>query len=205
MFHAPTPSRLSCFYRSSCARVGGNSGENMLPVSLNHTDLTISWGRSAKIAYTWSRMIRISTALLVLLSIVATPLAGVAYMTRCELFLMHQHPVCRYKAHENMAPHMHHVNHVQMVNQEREPALASQNEQSKLLVAPVGCPTCTCASMVQAVPSRKTVRSSKLEASSYIPAVAVHGFSLRSSQNSYHSVAASSDSPPCNTSAPLRI
>jgi len=152
-------------------------------------------------------MIRISTALLAMLSLLATPLVSIACTARCELFLMHQHPLCHEKAHEYMGPHVHHMNHVHMVSEEREPVVVSRIEQfSKVLAAPPCCPTSACARLAPAVSRRTTaVRSSKLEASSFTPAAAVRGSPPTCSRNSLKNVVATSDTLPCSTSAPLRI
>ena len=114
---------------------------------------------------------RISTAVLVLLSIVATPLASIECMTRCERFLVQRHPICHGTTQVSMGPHMHHMNDVHMVNQDREADAATVHEQPDYLAVSLGCRTKVCANASEAVPSRKAVRSARLEISSYLPAV----------------------------------
>lgn len=150
-------------------------------------------------------MVRITTALLVLLSFVVTPLTSMACMHRCQLFLMHQHPVCHEKAHESMPPHVHHTNHVHVVNQANEPVLAARHEQSRNLMTSWGCPAPTCASIAPAVSSRTVLRSSKLEVASYLRAATVCDSPPIFSQNPSHNVAAMSATGPHSISAPLRI
>ena len=82
---------------------------------------------------------RIPTAVVALLAILATPFASMPCMARCALFLMHQPFVCHDKAHQSMGPHIHHMNHVHMVSEERETVVESEKKQfSRILLAAVG-------------------------------------------------------------------
>ena len=146
-----------------------------------------------------------STAIVALLATLATPFASMPCMTRCALFLMHQHSVCHDRAHESMGPHIHHMNHLHMMSEETETVLESQKEQfSRMLSAAAGCPTKVCASVAAAVPARRVVRSSKLEASSFRVAANVQASPPIFSENLLKNVVAGLGTP-CNTSAPLRI
>lgn len=146
-----------------------------------------------------------STAIVALLATLATPFASMPCMTRCGLFLMLQHSVCHDKAHQSMGPHVHPVNHVHMMSEETETVLETEKEQfSRMLSAPVGCPTKACASVAAAVPARRAVHSSKLEASSYKTSVTVQASPPIFSENLLKNIVAGLGTP-CNTSAPLRI
>ena len=149
-------------------------------------------------------MIRVSTALLALLSIVATPLASMVCMTRCGLFLMHQHPVCHDKSHAYTGSHTHRMNHVHMVNR-TEPVLAAHDEQSRHLVASSGCLSGSCMSMSPAVPRRTTVQVSELQAFSHVPAATVYGSLPVSSQNFSNIAVPPSGTAVYSISTPLRI
>lgn len=147
---------------------------------------------------------RIPTALLVLVSLVATPLASTACMARCEFFVMHQHLPCGEKTHEHIGRHVDHMNHVHTVNQSTEQAVAAHYEQARHLVASWNCPNGSCATMKPAVPRSATIRASELHASSYVPTM-MHGSSPASSENLSNIAGFLLDTSPAGISAPLRI
>src|SRR5215469_14152591 len=129
-------------------------------------------------------MMRIPVALLVLVSIVATPLASMACMARCKPGVMNQHRACREKAHEYIGSHVNHMNHGQMLSQEREPALAASHDHSRHLISSWSCPNGSCASMSAAVPARTRVRTAKLEISSCMAPITECGSPPANSQDS---------------------
>ena len=150
-------------------------------------------------------MVRVPTALLVLFSIVGTPLASMGCMARCDFSLMHQHSLCREKAHDYMGPHVHHMNHVHMLNQDTEPALSALHEQSRHLAASWDCPNGSCATISIALTRKATVRASDPKASSYVRAVIVSDSPPVSSQIFSNITDPISDTSPGSISAPLRI
>lgn len=150
-------------------------------------------------------MVRVSTAVAVLLSFLAAPLTSAACMARCGSFLVHQHPPGHEKTYAYVGPHVHHMSHVHVVNPEEEPSVGSRQEQPKHITAPMACPNGTCATKSEAVPGMMAVRSATLQASIFLQAITVDGSLPISPQNLSNKASASSKIVLVSTSAPLRI
>src|ERR1700746_1524838 len=150
-------------------------------------------------------MIRCSTALVLLLSLVAVPLTLTACVVWCESFATHQQPACREKAHAYLGPHVHHMHHVHMVDEEAEVDSTAHHEQPKHLVTSLGCSSGSCARMSEAVPSRIVARSSKIGVFSSLATVTVCSVPIISHPTSSDNAEETSLSDLCSSSLPLRI
>ena len=89
---------------------------------------------------------RVTTALIALLSVLSAPTVSALCKNCCQRPLEHQLAVCHNQAHASLGPHMHHMNHVHMVTQESDANAVVQRCQHQLQDGRVSCQTAACLS-----------------------------------------------------------
>jgi hypothetical protein len=91
-------------------------------------------------------MMRAATALIAFFSVLSAPLASAVCTDCCNRSVEHQLPLCHDKAHTQLGPHVHHMNHVHMVTQDSDASAVIQQCAHRLLESRLSCQGSTCVS-----------------------------------------------------------
>ena len=148
-------------------------------------------------------MMRIATAMLALLSLLAAPAVSVACGTRCDLKTAHRSPACHGHA---SAPvdHAVHAHSMPMPDQGSGAAMADQERGEHPHLLSAACHSGICATAVPAQPAPAIVYVWRVAAISCSSVIALCNSSLAAKANDGSEPSPAVDYPP-GASAPLRI
>lgn len=159
---------------------------------------------STYIAYTEQGMIRIATALVALLSIVAAPTASAVCSACCTRPISRQLTICHDKAHARLGPHMHHMDHVHVVAPDSDPSAVVRECDHQLLGSRLTCEGTHCASAAPAHTAFAASPPHPTQLPSCAPAIATSPHTIARPSRS-PDICRIAINPALSPSAPLRI
>lgn len=152
-------------------------------------------------------MVRMATALLTLVCILAAPTISITCMVRCEAISANQPPVCHEGTHAKLEPgadHRGHVHHALMADQNAKKSIGGQHAQQHRHLNSSTCRNAVCSSVTPSRPARAILSLRRTAAPAYMPQTAFF-YSPPPSGSEGHTLRHALDRLPLSASVPLRI
>lgn len=118
-------------------------------------------------------MMRVTTALVLLFSLLSAPIASAVCRDCCDPSVEHQIPLCHDKAHAHLGPHMHHMNHVHMVSQDSDASVMVQQCDHQIQSRRLSCHSAPCLSAKPVPASVASIPANQLQIISQFPTVTI--------------------------------
>ena len=117
-------------------------------------------------------MIRATTALIVVFSVLSAPASAVCNEC-CNRSVEHRLPLCHDQAHTQLGPHVHHMNHVHMVTQDSNANVVIQHCDHQLQDSHLSCYSAACVSAKPVQASIASAPAHQLQISSHLFATTI--------------------------------